>query len=215
MTCRCNAEFCAKCGLKWKTCDCPWFNYTGPFDGDRLNDIRVPEPVQILYRRVFGNAPRDGAADLAVAEPAANPRMGAAGARSGPPVEVTYQQEMDNRRRQENLDADLARRMQFASLSDQEDEPPTHRRGATETWGFGNAANHFLNEDFVQNAANVVMDALGDAAMGRRGERSSGRQRRARATGQNEGDTGLVTNFLGDGSVVGTIPGARSTGTSG
>ena len=27
MTCRCTAEFCIVCGCKWKTCDCPWFNY--------------------------------------------------------------------------------------------------------------------------------------------------------------------------------------------
>ena len=27
MTCRCMAEFCMVCGLKWKSCDCPWFNY--------------------------------------------------------------------------------------------------------------------------------------------------------------------------------------------
>lgn len=27
MTCRCLAEFCMVCGLKWKGCDCPWFNY--------------------------------------------------------------------------------------------------------------------------------------------------------------------------------------------
>ena len=27
MTCRCTAEFCMVCGMKWKSCDCPWFNY--------------------------------------------------------------------------------------------------------------------------------------------------------------------------------------------
>ncbi|EPS36982.1 hypothetical protein H072_9425 [Dactylellina haptotyla CBS 200.50] len=27
MTCRCTAEFCMICGLKWKTCECPWFNF--------------------------------------------------------------------------------------------------------------------------------------------------------------------------------------------
>ena len=24
---RCKAQFCMCCGAKWKTCDCPWFNY--------------------------------------------------------------------------------------------------------------------------------------------------------------------------------------------
>jgi len=27
MTCRCKAQFCMCCGAKWKSCDCPWFNY--------------------------------------------------------------------------------------------------------------------------------------------------------------------------------------------
>ncbi|KAK5099519.1 hypothetical protein LTR70_002420 [Exophiala xenobiotica] len=27
MSCRCLAEFCMCCGAKWKSCDCPWFNY--------------------------------------------------------------------------------------------------------------------------------------------------------------------------------------------
>ncbi|EAS29741.3 uncharacterized protein CIMG_08487 [Coccidioides immitis RS] len=33
MTCRCTAEFCIICGSKWKTCDCPWFNYHTPGGG--------------------------------------------------------------------------------------------------------------------------------------------------------------------------------------
>ncbi|KAN0079325.1 hypothetical protein V8E54_004539 [Elaphomyces granulatus] len=35
MTCRCTAEFCMICGSKWKTCECPWFNY-GSSDRHRL-----------------------------------------------------------------------------------------------------------------------------------------------------------------------------------
>lgn len=34
MTCRCLAEFCMVCGLKWKSCDCPWFNY------DAVDDLQ-------------------------------------------------------------------------------------------------------------------------------------------------------------------------------
>lgn len=43
MTCRCKAEFCMVCGLKWKTCACPWFNYQ-VVEEDRLNHMRIPEP---------------------------------------------------------------------------------------------------------------------------------------------------------------------------
>ncbi|EEY14713.1 conserved hypothetical protein [Verticillium alfalfae VaMs.102] len=41
MTCRCGAEFCMICGLKWKSCDCPWFNHDTPED-DRLEDMHIP-----------------------------------------------------------------------------------------------------------------------------------------------------------------------------
>ncbi|KAI9770198.1 MAG: hypothetical protein M1835_006589 [Candelina submexicana] len=44
MTCRCTAEFCIICAKKWKTCDCPWFNYDA-VENDRLNHMNVPQPV--------------------------------------------------------------------------------------------------------------------------------------------------------------------------
>lgn len=118
----------------------------------------------------------------------------------------TYQDELDQRRRQERDDERLARRLQLATLIDPDDEPRHQQQRQTdvEAWGLGNNAGHFLNDNFVQNAANVVMSAFGDAAMGRRGERASGRRRRARET--QEADTGLAPNFLGDESVLGVGP---------
>ncbi len=44
MTCRCRAEFCMICGSKWKTCDCPWFNYEA-VEQDRLNHMQIPQAV--------------------------------------------------------------------------------------------------------------------------------------------------------------------------
>ena len=32
------------CGSKWKTCDCPWFNYEA-VEQDRLNHMQIPQPV--------------------------------------------------------------------------------------------------------------------------------------------------------------------------
>lgn len=215
MTCRCKAEFCIVCAKEWKTCDCPWFNYDnagnppGAFNPDLLNGWNIPEPIHILYRQVF-----QAAADAIPPPPAPPARAGAGRAnRARPPPEVTYQQEMDQRREQERADADLARRLQFASIWDDEDgERPRRRNGGDELLGLGNAARHFLNDDFVQNAANVVMNAFGDANMGRRGERASGRRRRARpAANQNDGEPGLPPNFLGDESVLGVGPSRRST----
>ncbi len=43
MTCRCRAEFCMICGLKWKTCTCPWFNYD-TVERDRLNHMNIAQP---------------------------------------------------------------------------------------------------------------------------------------------------------------------------
>ena len=39
MTCRCTAEFCMVCGSKWKSCDCPWFNYAAV-------DAHLGDPVR-------------------------------------------------------------------------------------------------------------------------------------------------------------------------
>src|SRR5262245_9546435 len=30
------------CAAPWKTCNCPWFNYSHLDDDDRLNDMRIP-----------------------------------------------------------------------------------------------------------------------------------------------------------------------------
>lgn len=48
---RCTAEFCMICGAKWKTCNCPWFNYE-QVDNDRINHFNV------LINRVQADEPR-------------------------------------------------------------------------------------------------------------------------------------------------------------
>ncbi len=53
MTCRCRAEFCMICGLKWKTCDCPWFNYEA-VEADRLAQMNIPQ----IRRVPLGNPAR-------------------------------------------------------------------------------------------------------------------------------------------------------------
>lgn len=44
MTCRCTAEFCMVCGLKWKSCDCPWFNYQA-VDAHLGDPVRYQEEI--------------------------------------------------------------------------------------------------------------------------------------------------------------------------
>ncbi len=45
MTCRCRAEFCMVCGVKWKGCDCPWFTYQA-VEHDRLLHMNVAQVRQ-------------------------------------------------------------------------------------------------------------------------------------------------------------------------
>ena len=96
MTCRCTAEFCMVCGLKWKSCDCPWFNYENV-------DAHLGNPVR-------------------------------------------YQEELDRRRNQEQRDEVLARRMEVLGVEDE-------GHGVI---GVGNAAVHHMNDDFVQQARNIL-----------------------------------------------------------
>jgi hypothetical protein len=73
------------CGSKWKTCDCPWFNYnTG--EGDQLNFMNAP--WENVARRQGGHQ---------------------GGFVEG---EARYQDELRWRTAQEQDDEDLARRLQ-------------------------------------------------------------------------------------------------------
>ena len=83
MTCRCTAEFCIICGAKWKTCDCPWFNYAA-VEADRLDHMNIPQVREEIARggnNVF-NAPR------------------------------AYHEEMERRREQDQRDEEIARQIQ-------------------------------------------------------------------------------------------------------
>lgn len=213
MTCRCLAEFCMICGSKWKSCECPWFNYRDLPDPDRLTNMRVPEEVRVVYQRVMD------AAGIPVPPPnaaaAAPPPPPTPHARARPVS--TYDEELAQRRRQERLDADLARRLQLGLILNPEDGEEAgrprdrHREANIAAWGLDNDEAG-LNDNFVTNAANVVMSAFGDATLGRRGDRESGRRRRARQTAQGSTDAGLAPNFLGDESVLGVGPSPRRFG---
>ena len=120
MTCRCTAEFCMICGLKWKTCDCPWFNYNA-VEADRLFHMNIPQA-----RHAYANG--DGRAPL------------------------RYQEELGRRREQELRDEEMARRMQGVDLDNDPDEDDPD----IGIVGIGNAGQHFLNQDFVQQARQML-----------------------------------------------------------
>ncbi|KAL9062676.1 MAG: hypothetical protein Q9157_008719 [Trypethelium eluteriae] len=153
MTCRCTAEFCMICAARWKTCDCPWFNYN-PVPDDRLYQMNIPgqpEPVQVHYRRVPGNA---NGLHNQPHQYAYNPRNPA----------LNYQQEMDRRRMQERTDEQFARRLQVLGFAD-DDEVDVYGggQGAGREWGIGNAGGHFMNQNYVRNAADLITAPYGQA----------------------------------------------------
>ncbi len=91
MTCRCRAEFCMICGLRWKTCDCPWFNYEA-VENARLQHMNIP---QIGRMPVNGGQVNGGAVNA-----------------------LGYNDELERRREQERRDEAMARRMQLLGLDD-------------------------------------------------------------------------------------------------
>ncbi|KAL8725876.1 MAG: hypothetical protein Q9166_007073 [cf. Caloplaca sp. 2 TL-2023] len=125
MTCRCKAEFCMICGVKWKGCDCPWFNYQ-TVEQDRLNHMNIPVMRRVVVdgQEVDANHPR---------------------AARG------YQAELDARREQERRDEQLARRLQTLGINPPEveiyqvveDDHNDHGLGV------GNTAGHHMNMHFV------------------------------------------------------------------
>ena len=122
---RCTAEFCMICGLKWKSCNCPWFNYEA-VEADRLEHMQPldaeDEPERERPRRLRRQRP--------------NP----------------YHDENGDRRRQERRDEELARRMQRAALTAEDD----YQGGIGDIHEIGNAAGHFMNEDYIRAAQNIL-----------------------------------------------------------
>ena len=131
---RCRAEFCMICGLKWKSCNCPWFNYD-QVENDRLNHMRVAGEFDDGGDRLDGIR--------------IHARPGNLGRPPRPPR--AYHEELDAPRRQELLDEELARRLQILGFDDDDD----YNGGVGNIDGIGNAQAHFMNEEFRRPAPDV------------------------------------------------------------
>lgn len=133
----CTAEFCMLCGNRWKTCDCPWFNFQA-VDDDRLNHMRVPCEInhpnqphgagfaaQPRRRQRQVQAPPQGPVGVLqdnldrmqdfIRQEQVNPQLRQRERQrreqAAQRQQVTCQQEMESRRRQEREDAEIARRI--------------------------------------------------------------------------------------------------------
>ncbi len=126
------------CGAKWKNCECPWFNYeTG--EQDPLDHMQVPNPI-IERERLNGgdgSSPRDFRTG----------RGPAPGARPRPP---NYEDELYQRRIQEQEDEEYARRLQYA----EEDDDYLDEYG--DGGGLANATGHFVSNDYRRGSQSLV-----------------------------------------------------------
>ncbi|KAF2115927.1 hypothetical protein BDV96DRAFT_492449 [Lophiotrema nucula] len=129
MTCRCTAQFCMVCAAPWKTCNCPWFNYSLE-DENRLNDMRVP------YRR----GPDLVEVVEIVNDPA--PPMRRVSTRTRHRIDP----ELD--RADEALAAHLQAQLRFERNTP---TPSEARRGdpGVQVYGLGNLGNHHMNDSYT------------------------------------------------------------------
>jgi hypothetical protein len=124
--------------------------------------MQVPEPVANPVP-VGGQPPQERPARLRRHRPPRN-----------------HNQELEDRQLQERRDEELARRLQNATLDDDDD----YQGDIGNMHGVGNAANHFMNQDYVRAAHNILTGAYdqataaADYVMGVRGPRGGPDQAR-------------------------------------
>ncbi|KAI1204906.1 uncharacterized protein F4807DRAFT_471364 [Annulohypoxylon truncatum] len=139
MTCRCGAEFCMICGLKWRTCECPWFSYDGP-EIDHLDPMQIPEPVIDRERLNLRSAPPP-------AIPGMDTRRRSPGNGLRNRLNPFEDERLLRRFQQEQQDEELARRLQFEDTEDDYMSP--------EDIG-GNHTAHFPRNEYRRRAQTVV-----------------------------------------------------------
>ncbi|KAG6026363.1 hypothetical protein E4U19_002676 [Claviceps sp. Clav32 group G5] len=151
MTCRCGAEFCMICGLKWKKCDCPWFNPENMHEGHSEDILNVPIP-----------AIRGDLGDIFHADgpPAPAELRGYSGPGSGYPTSLplrhrpsSFQEEMHMRREQEARDAEMSRHLQYRTGGYHNGSERIG--GVGEIHGIGNASAHYMNENYRRDVGDV------------------------------------------------------------
>ncbi|KAM0315198.1 hypothetical protein ACHAO8_004137 [Botrytis cinerea] len=107
-----------------------------------LDDMQVPQPVPVQ--------------EAPVRNPAAPPRNARDRARRQPPA--NYNEELDQRRRQEREDERLARQLQNWGTDGMptNDRDANYNGGIGEVQGVGNGADHFMNQDYIREASDVL-----------------------------------------------------------
>lgn len=133
---RCTAQFCMVCGDKWKTCECPWFNYE-TVEADRLNHMRVPGVFddEVDVQQIF----------------------------QPPPRPANYLGQIYERRRFERAQRETLRRLERVILEDNE-PGDDYQGGIGDIHGIGNGAGHLMNENYVRGREDNLAANMGPAA---------------------------------------------------
>jgi hypothetical protein len=138
------------CGVKWKSCECPWFNYEA-IEADLLAHMNGPIPA---IRGDLGDVfVEDGPPvppelrDHMAAEPVPS--------RQRPPR--TYDEEMTRRQLQGQEDLEYARLMQMQG-GDINNHEPTGPTGwaEVEIVEMGNSGAHFMNDHYNQRVGHAT-----------------------------------------------------------
>lgn len=133
---RCNAQFCMVCALPWKTCNCPWFDYSHIPDENRPEEVRVP------YSRH-----NNGVEVIEITEDPSPPMVRRSSTRTS---RTRHRSERDRPR--ERTDGALAAHLQ----SQRHLYPPniaasSLNRGDVanvEVYGLGNTGGHHMNDSY-------------------------------------------------------------------
>ena len=116
------------CAAPWKTCNCPWFDYTHLDDNDRLNDMRVPHMAHGIEVIEMPS------------QPAAAPvRRASTRSRHRPD------------RDRDRTDDVLAAHLQAQLRMDGPPNAPDHHRvnPTVGVYGLGNSGGHHMNESYA------------------------------------------------------------------
>jgi hypothetical protein len=146
------------CGIKWKSCNCPWFNYE-TVEQDRLDHMRVPGEIQeeeeLAPRRPAHWMPWFIAPDNeAVAQDRLNHIQVPRDIQEPRPrlVRPRHPVEMHGPRRQQRAEEEVLRRLERATLEEAADDD--YQGGIGDVHGIGNGAGHFMNENYVRATDN-------------------------------------------------------------
>jgi ariadne-1 len=152
------------CGLKWKTCQCPWFAMPDLDAGDRLLNMPLPPNYQIfIHQAQAAQTAQNRARPLPPPPP---PPMPAPEPRHVPnippppiPAPVLHTpRRADERQAQERADEILARRLQQQLLLDSTPSASDTEMDA-QMYGIGNAGRHHMNETYTYHSSMPVHTA--------------------------------------------------------